>query len=665
MTLFELHVNFGLPQALVDLLEGRGLTDLSAIRSHFMAHETFQNIEGMDVRMENELLNVLTCDALIRSNTIAPVRPQLVAAKRSQEPRSRTTTSSIHDSTRLTELGGLFQLSVRAINACNGAGLTDVAKLREFHTAHGTFKNLRNCGSKTQFELLDLVTRISHANTSPEPTQTQEDACTEAQMSEPMNDWIKRHGIDHISLARSLDTKDSSTLFRFLSDYLYLSTGRSRDDVYRALLQGSGHVGNLQELGDRLGLSRERVRQIIQGMPKALAKSLEFLGDLPTARQQYPSLFPDEAFLVIDNDLVRMINDGEGTNWSHLFIGYVAQALNAGRFVRCDWADLFERTGHSGELSGSSSLLLEADLAPVVTATLQGLVARFPRKRSQVMRHDLFRGQHSMEQQMRHRLVSVFEALILRVYPGVTCEAGWVSLPSNQKRKQIDLLEDVLAALNEPSHGTAIVEEWHRRFPEHRISAEAIRSIVVRAPQRFFSIGRTSTYGLRRWEKERNDLKGGTIRDIAFGLLDESDRPLHFDELTTVIQHYRSTTTAPSVRSNLQLDQSHRFVFLVGGYVGIANKVYAGRTDSLISIPGKLVRRKLVSRFVGRPVAELIAHLQEASAAEPSVVEARVKRSVNEGRILLSPSGIILHTTSMPPEDDQQGSFTGALPFKD
>jgi hypothetical protein len=226
-------------------------------------------------------------------------------------------------------------------------------------------------------------------------------------------------------------------------------------------------------------------------------------------------------------------------------------------------------------------------------------------------------------------------------YPELMVEEGRVVLPPNQRLNQEDILEEVLKVLNKPSHVSSILEQWQRSFMDSPISEAGIRSVAVRDKSRFFSIGRTSTYGLRCWEEERPELKGGTIRKLAEEILSESGSLMHIDELTTRLRPFRPTTTSTSVRYNLQLETSGRFVLYPGGYVGLSNKVQPVVPPPPVAVPGSLMRARYLKRFIGFHRNELVRHLIDITSATSFRVETVVHEAIKEGRILADGDGVI------------------------
>src|SRR5690606_33163704 len=68
----------------------------------------------------------------------------------------------------LEQLSILFGMSVRAVNVCRYNDLHYLSDIRRFDERHHGFKVLRNCGSKTQLELWEMLFRAAaHEKTYP------------------------------------------------------------------------------------------------------------------------------------------------------------------------------------------------------------------------------------------------------------------------------------------------------------------------------------------------------------------------------------------------------------------------------------------------------------------------------------------------------------------
>lgn len=456
--------------------------------------------------------------------------------------------------------------------------------------------------------------------------------------------WALRNGIP-AALLPTLQVKAGEMhLLSFLDHYLEVTGTRSKERTQQLYLHGAGFSLSLQDMGDRLGLTRERVRQILRSMDTEFPRRLAFIAELPDVKTHFADLVTSAPVFRTTLEITRMLNEREGTFWSPLFMLYIAQVLNGPGYIHCHWTDLFDRSPISKELDRSTPVLIDADLVPVSTAMLSGLVDLHATKRRKNMELDLFRGQRALGHEHRERLEAVLKVLIAERYPEVQFDHGVVRLPPNKRRNREDRLEDVLASLDEPAHVELIMRKWMEQSPDDPISAAGIRSIVVRGRSRFFSIGRTSTYGLRRWEKERKDLKGGTIRDLVENQLRNSETPLHLDQLTLGLLRFRPHTNVNSVLTNLHHEQGGRFAFFPQGFIGLAGKTYA-----VMPVPaprGRLFREASLLRYVGRPLSDLVDDLVARTNADRDLLNAKIQMLIHDRRLIVSPSGIVLHASS-------------------
>ena len=90
----------------------------------------------------------------------------------------------------------------------------------------------------------------------------------------------------------------------------------------------------------------------------------------------------------------------------------------------------------------------------------------------------------------------------------------------------------------------------------------------------FVPIGRKSVFGLKKWESELDNFKGGTIRDIVEEYLMQFAVPKHISEITKHVLKYRPKSNQYSILQNLKLDESGLYIFFKGSHIGLATKKY-------------------------------------------------------------------------------------------
>lgn len=141
------------------------------------------------------------------------------------------------------------------------------------------------------------------------------------------------------------------------------------------------------------------------------------------------------------------------------------------------------------------------------------------------------------------------------------------------RKNYIDVAEDLYTILLQrgmPMSVDEIFEAFKQKYPQHKYTdSSKIRHYLFRHPQ-IRAIGNSSRYGLDDWE----NVFYGSIRDLLVKQLDESDGPLHIEQLfDAVIKHY-PTTKIKSLEWSMIDDTLNRFVQFNDGYFGLRGRIY-------------------------------------------------------------------------------------------
>lgn len=140
-------------------------------------------------------------------------------------------------------------------------------------------------------------------------------------------------------------------------------------------------------------------------------------------------------------------------------------------------------------------------------------------------------------------------------------------------KNYIDIAEDLYTILlqkGEPMSVDEIFEAFKQKYPKHKYTdSSKIRPYLFRHPK-IKAIGNSSRYGLACWK----NVFYGSIRDLLIKQLDESDKPLHIEQLfDAVIEHY-PTTKIKSLEWSMADDALNRFVQFNDGYFGLRGREY-------------------------------------------------------------------------------------------
>jgi len=147
---------------------------------------------------------------------------------------------------------------------------------------------------------------------------------------------------------------------------------------------------------------------------------------------------------------------------------------------------------------------------------------------------------------------------------------NFILFKRNTPKQKHEFIFDVLNKFNRPMHVSELFAEISNINSDLFPDEQSIRNTCLKK-EGIICFSRTSTYGLKRWEKEKENIKGGSIRKIVEEYLSNKKTPKHIDEITNYVNQYRNTNSK-SVLYNLKLIKSKLFEFHEGGFVSLSKK---------------------------------------------------------------------------------------------
>jgi hypothetical protein len=145
---------------------------------------------------------------------------------------------------------------------------------------------------------------------------------------------------------------------------------------------------------------------------------------------------------------------------------------------------------------------------------------------------------------------------------------------------------EALEILGKPSHIDEINNQIKILKPEYNNN---IKSGSLKRVLGFVPYGRTSVFGLKKWDYEKENIKGGTIRSIVQEFLENHSTPVHIKKITEFVLKYRPESNSGSIITNLKLDKHDIFVFFNDSYVGLESKKQEYFENSVLNSNKNLV----------------------------------------------------------------------------
>ena len=335
----------------------------------------------------------------------------------------------------------------------------------------------------------------------------------------------------------------------------------------------------LREIGKQMQITHERVRQIRNQVICDLFKKLPVIRAFNDDLLIQGKIDVSGDVISLTPEQVAWINQKSHTNFTENFI----------YFILCIYLERYEIVGNLSDVLyphfskkknrhnwkriylvskllcpyfdwegfvAAISLLLEAKIDKQYEISLKEKVADFMRERMDLL----------------ERIAPVV-ALILKEEFALEVDGDSIIIPRNTYKQINEYAYEALEALGTPSYVEEIAAKVKELYPETNFTHAGIRSSLKRE-YGFVPIGRSSFFGLKKWEATVENFKGGTIRHIVKEFLQQEERPLTLQQITNYLIQYRPNTNSKSVLTNLKADASDTFAFFRNSLIGLKSKAY-------------------------------------------------------------------------------------------
>ena len=354
---------------------------------------------------------------------------------------------------------------------------------------------------------------------------------------------------------------------------------------------------NLDEIAEECNLTRERVRQIKNICLEDIFNNFNFLKFIDDDLFHKYGIDCNQDIIIIDEVLKDTINEINQTNFSAEFlsflifvnlsdkfdlVGEIDDVLQPKYFNSKDshqWkifylvnkkiSSLFNFLGFANDLDKRLSERIEETYGFHFTSYLNNFIKIEDNS------------QLSMISPIAERIINQEFDLFIDLNDNIVFNRNTI--------KQVrEYVIEALEKLGAPSNIEEIYNLIVEIHPEITKSPEALRGSLQRSPEIIY-FGRSSTYGLKKWETEKEGIKGGTIKDIILDYLENKNYPVHILELLNEVHRYREETNAKSIITNLKLDPQNQFIIFNQSFIGLSRKSYNSKLSNLPKFLGKTI----------------------------------------------------------------------------
>lgn len=379
---------------------------------------------------------------------------------------------------------------------------------------------------------------------------------------------------------------ESESIFQ-LTEFL-INQNAFFNEIQTVIIKNSLKLYNNQEevifneISKQVGLTRERIRQIIKSCLDNLLNKLLFIQNFNDDLFRKYNIDVDSMYIEVSSNLVDEINNSNNTNFSREFITYIIFAyLNEDFKLIGNYKDVLQlkRSKYRSRHNWNNIYIIRKELVSEIEISyLMNDISK--RIHGRIQESYCFNFKSYLSEFLKSIDIDSL-VLLLPVYEKVINEEFEIYLDLDEniifKRNTIkqvyEYAFEALETLGKPSKVKEIFEKVKELNSDYDTNESKIRASMKRK-YGFVPIGRKSVFGLKKWESKLENFKGGTIRSIVEEYLLKYSVPVHISHITEHVLNYRPKSNQNSILHNLKLDESGQFRFYYGSLVGLTKKKY-------------------------------------------------------------------------------------------
>lgn len=451
-------------------------------------------------------------------------------------------------------------------------------------------------------------------------------------------------------LSSAIDSAGKIKLFQLLNllirfDLLYdLRDKKIADFLFNC---PTSTFRNLAEIRVELSITRERTRQIHRKIEKNTIMHCQFISRIPLEYYFDYEIHNEAIIKAIDESIVEEINTNEGVNFNQHFFSIILRLLLNNEHTILGHDETVNEIGKRGDNNDyKCHYLIRNDFFAIfkyenfVKDLYRRIHSRITATYSMNFEEYLFEFLNKEHYNQIKDVCSICETIILREFNLLLSDEEHLVFKRNEKKSKSEIIAEVIDKNDEAMEVSTIVLKINMQYPDLGITEESVRKVVQRDKDVFISVG-TAGYGLRKWEQEKANIKGGSIRDIIVDFLQASDNPRHISEILDYVRKYRNTSER-SVMTNIEEDDSGRFQLFPGSYIGLKMKTYGLETLNYKKINGSHFSAITLKKLNGLSLEAAVKLYEKKHGYTDIQIRHFLNKKINEGVLQITESNKII-----------------------
>lgn len=355
----------------------------------------------------------------------------------------------------------------------------------------------------------------------------------------------------------------------------------------------------LEELAIDLDISRERVRQVRKIIIEELYNKLSFIQNFNDNLLEKYNIDNTQYYIEMNDSQVEAINIQNKTNFTKEFIIYLLYSY---------WSSVYELVGNNEDVLlpkyfnsrirhnwnnfylVKKELALEFDFISLANDINERLNERVEETYSFSFKSYLSNFLINKNLEILNSIMELAEKIVNQEFGIYIDLEDNLIFERNSSKSGFEYSYEALQELGKPSKVNEITQKIIELHPNYETDDAKVRTTLKRI-NGFVPMGRNSIFGLKKWEEELEDFKGGTIKNIIIDYLLYKEEPIHIYEILEEVHRFREATTAKNIITNLKLDPQNQFIIFNQSFVGLKTKNYNSNLTNIPKFLGKSITR--------------------------------------------------------------------------
>lgn len=351
----------------------------------------------------------------------------------------------------------------------------------------------------------------------------------------------------------------------------------------------------LDEISEIILKTPERIRQIREKLLNKFRNGITSLKQNDKSVLSRYNLDLNEKFIIITDDICRNINLLDQTNFSKEFMTFILSVSLESEFTLIGGLEAIQlkRVRRSNFLHEWKSIyLVKNELFKIFDFNkfIDDVELRISEKIIEDYKFNfksyLSNFSFEMSKSISVELVSFCEQLLNEEFSIFLNINEDIIFERNTFKTVHEYAREALEDIGVPAHKDLIEKRIKELYPNFD---KTISSTSLKREYGFVPFGRSSVFGLKKWELENKTIKGGTIRDIVEEFLMDKSDPIHIKEISDYVLQYRPESNLKSIIHNIKMEDNNRFLFFKNSLIGLKKIKYNFDKYQLIVDSDKIV----------------------------------------------------------------------------